>query len=206
MVLLLLLGVPGSGKGSLAQALVEKYKFVHFSTGKIFRAAKEKYKDIMSSGKLVTDDVVNKIVLEELTALSNKNNSQVLIMDGYPRTIGQANFIKDHFPINKVFYLIPKSDEYVTERLTSRVLCEKEDHSFNLINNPPKVPGICDFDGSKLYKREDDNREVVEKRLNTYKEATQPLIDYYKAEGLMEELDASDDVRNLVDLFSKYCS
>lgn len=206
MVFLLLLGVPGSGKGSLAQELVEKYKFVHFSTGRIFRAAKEKYKDIMSSGQLITDDIVNKIVLAELTALKEKDPSQVLILDGYPRTIGQAEFLQEHFPITRVFHLVPKSDEFVIERLSNRVLCEKEDHSFNLINNPPKVAGVCDFDGSKLYKREDDRKEIVEKRILTYKKSTQPLIDFYKEQGLLEELDATEDVKNLVTLFSKYSS
>ncbi|AEG73746.1 adenylate kinase [Mycoplasma haemofelis str. Langford 1] len=204
MTLLLLLGVPGIGKGCLSQELVNKFKFRYFSTGKILRAAKEKYKDILSSGNLVTDDDVNKIALDELQRIQKEDPDVVLIMDGYPRTAGQAEFIKNHFPINRVFYLVPKSEEYVIQRLSNRVLCEKEDHSFNLIHNPPKVAGICDFDGSKLYKRTDDSEEVIRKRLNTYKECTQPLIDYYKKLGILEELDASEGIWDFIDRFKVY--
>ncbi|AEW45918.1 adenylate kinase [Mycoplasma haemocanis str. Illinois] len=204
MTLLLLLGVPGIGKGCLSQELVNKFEFKYFSTGKILRAAKEKYKDILSSGNLVTDDDVNKIALDELRRIQAEDPDAVLIMDGYPRTTGQAEFIKNYFPINRVFYLVPKSEEYVIQRLSNRVLCEKEDHSFNLIHNPPKVSGICDFDGSKLYRRTDDSEEVIRKRLNTYKECTQPLIDYYKKMGILEELDASEGIWDFIDRFKVY--
>lgn len=203
MLIILFLGPPGVGKGSLSHRLVEKYGFFHFSTGKIFRSKKDKN---IASGSLVTDDYVNSLVLEELGKISKSGSFEKIILDGYPRTINQAEFIKNHFPIDKVFFLTNVSREFIIKRLDNRLLCEKEDHSFNLLFHPPKVPGICDHDGSPLYKRSDDTIEIIQKRLDVFESSTKPLIDYYKSYGNLIELDASKNIEEILEEMSKYIS
>ncbi|WP_216083119.1 adenylate kinase family protein [Candidatus Mycoplasma haematohominis] len=192
MILILFLGAPGTGKGSISQKLVQTKGFIHFSTGKIFRALKDKN---ANSGSLISDDLVNDLVIKELSKF--KPDSKV-ILDGYPRTKVQAEFLNKHYPIKVIFQLSNLTDEYIIERLSNRLLCEKEDHSFNLIHHPPKVPGVCDFDGSKLYKRPDDTGEIIQKRLDLYRQHTQPLIDYYKANSNVIEIDARKSIDQIV--------
>lgn len=205
MFIVLFLGAPGSGKGSLSQLLVQNYGFTHFSTGKIFRALRDKNSE---QGTLVSDDQVNDLVIKELKNLYSINPDIKIVLDGYPRTIVQAKFIKKHFPIDMVVHLTNITDEYIIERLSNRLLCEQEDHSYNLIYCPPKVKGICDHDGSRLYRRSDDSEEIIQKRLNVYRESTQPLIDYYRSMENFVEIDATKKIdvlcEELKDCISKF--
>lgn len=197
MILILFLGAPGTGKGTISQKLVQNNGFIHFSTGKIFRALKDKNTNL---GSLVSDDLVNSLVIKEL---SKFDPSSKVILDGYPRTKVQAEFLNKYYPIKVVFQLSHLSDEYIIERLSNRLLCEKEDHSFNIIHHPPKVPGVCDYDGSKLYKRPDDAREIIQKRLDLYRQHSQPLIYYYKENNTVIEIDASKAIEDIVKEISK---
>lgn len=121
----------------------------------------------------------------------------MVILDGYPRTKVQADFLSKHCKVDMVFLLTNVSDEYIIKRLSSRVLCKAKDHSFNLLYHAPKTPGICDFDGSELYRRPDDEESIIKKRLNIYKEHTQPLIDYYRENSRLIEIDATRDMHEM---------
>lgn len=195
MRIILLLGSPGSGKGSISQTLVRDYGFHHLSTGGILRARIQNQKE-SEKGSLVDDDCVNQLFLE---ALSQYGDDDVVILDGYPRTKVQADFLEKHCKIDIVFLLTDISDEYIIKRLSSRVLCRAKDHSFNLLYRAPKVPGICDFDGSELYRRPDDEGEIIKKRLRIYREHTQPLIDYYREKSEFIEIDAKRNMEEMVE-------
>lgn len=187
---IILLGAPGSGKGTQAEFLVSRNHMEQFSTGDIFRKNISEDTDLgreakryMNAGKLVPDEIVNQMVAD---ALKTKHDN--LIFDGYPRTIDQAEALgeilaKHHAKIDKVVYLdVP--EEVLIKRISGRWICPKCKRSYNTENRPPKVPGICDFDGTKLVRRPDDEPEKVKIRLAAYNRETAPLIDYYKAKEI----------------------
>lgn len=183
---IILLGAPGSGKGTQAEKLVERNGFIQFSTGDIFRkhireqtALGIEAAKFMNAGKLVPDDVTNKMVAEEL-----KTRHDGLIFDGYPRTIDQAEALKKTLKelgvgIDKVFY-IDVDQKILLDRIAGRLICPICKRSYHIKNRPPKVAGICDYDGAKLEQRPDDQPDKVKIRLEAYEKQTAPLINYYK--------------------------
>ncbi|MCR4702625.1 MAG: adenylate kinase [Saccharofermentans sp.] len=188
---LIILGAPGSGKGTTATVLREKYDLVHISTGDLFRYnLKEntplgiEAKTYMDKGALVPDDVTIRMVEDRL---SNPDCEKGYILDGFPRNIAQAEALdKMGAKIDAVVYVIC-DDEIIMDRVTTRRVCEKCGASFNVKYMPTKTEGICDVCGGNVIQRSDDNPETVAKRLETYRINTQPLIDFYNERGIIVE-------------------
>ncbi len=181
---IVLLGAPGSGKGTQAEKLAKDLKIPHISTGAILRNHPDpKIRAIVNSGKFISDDLIIEIVKERLS-----NEKKGWILDGYPRTLFQAQFLKA-FPV-KVFYL-KVDDEIVKKRLTLRRTCSNCGAIYHLANRPPIKDSLCDLCGGLLTQRDDDRSEVIAERLKTYYEKTAPLIDYFKKEGNLIEIPSS---------------
>lgn len=181
---LILLGAPGAGKGTQAEKIVEKYGIPAISTGNIIRAAlKEgtemglKAKSYMEAGQLVPDEVVIGIIKDRLKEKDCENG---FILDGFPRTIPQAQALEDMgIEIDKVLD-IEVSDEAITKRMSGRRVCSKCANSYHLEYKKPKFDGVCDACGGELVQRKDDAPETVQARLAEYHEMTEPLKDFYK--------------------------
>jgi adenylate kinase len=183
---IILLGAPGSGKGTQAEKLVAQNGFTQFSTGDLFRKNMQektplgvKVAEIINSGRLVSDDITNQMVGE---ALKIKHDG--LIFDGYPRTIQQAEALKQMLEelgakIDKVFYIDVPQD-ILLDRIAGRLICPKCKRSYHIKNRPPKVDNLCDFDQTPLEHRPDDEPDKVKVRLDAYEKDTAPLIQYYK--------------------------
>lgn len=193
---LVLLGVSGAGKGTQAKRLYKHFDIAHISTGDILREHMAKktpigieIQEIMDSGKLVSDDLVSNIVKEKLQTPECKNG---YILDGFPRTLRQAEALSEFAEIDKAVY-IKLSDEEVIERLTGRVVCGDCGQMYHLKNLLPKVSGICDVCGNKLIQREDDKAETVLERLHVFHELTEPIIQYYKKQNLLLEVEGDGD-------------
>lgn len=196
---LIFLGPPGAGKGTQAKMLIDRYGIPQISTGDILRAAvKEgtplgkKAKEYMDAGKLVTDDIVIGIIEERLKQDDCKKG---FILDGFPRTVAQAEaldkMLKDlNMPLDKVLALIVP-DEELLKRLTGRRTCKACGQMYHVIFDPPKKEGICDKCGGELYQRADDNEETIKNRLSVYHSQTAPLLEYYKKQGLLREIDGT---------------
>jgi adenylate kinase len=199
------LGAPGSGKGTQARRLMEEYASPQISTGDLLRAAVaadtelgRKAKDAMDAGKLVADDIVVGMIRERLR---QKDTRFGFILDGFPRSIGQAEALDKMLdaegkPLQKAILLDVKF-ENLLKRITGRRACSVCGHLYNVYFSPPKKEGVCDHDGGELMQRPDDNEEVISKRLKVYQDQTAPLIDYYKkqskfgsvnGEGSMDEI------------------
>lgn len=180
---ILLLGAPGAGKGTLSEYLTSKHKYVHVSTGNIFRKVMDEnlqYADELKQytlkGMLVPDELTNKIAKEYLNELLKQKHS--IVLDGYPRTVEQANFLNNIFELDKVVYLnVP--DNFLINRLTGRRMCSECKKIYNIYFNPPKNEGVCDLDGKLLIQRKDDDPSIIQERIDTYKAITFPLITYY---------------------------
>lgn len=179
---IILLGPPGSGKGTQAVKVAEYKNLSHISMGDILRKEMKEKTDIgieaesyIKNGLLVPDDVVNKIALKAIQN-SNKNG---FLLDGYPRTLYQAEFLSKYANIDRVIYLdVPL--EIIIERLAGRLVCKSCAAVYHKTNNPPKKEGICDQCGGELYVRDDDKEETIVNRFKIYTKETQPLLDYYK--------------------------
>ena len=200
-MILIMLGAPGTGKGTVAAKLSEKLNIPQVSTGDIFRKAiaektpvgveAEKY---ISQGMLVPDDVTIKIVEERLKDADVQNG---LILDGFPRTIEQAEALdKMLAEMNKEIRLainLETSEEEIIERIVNRRICSNQDCKavYNTKLNPPKVEGICDKCGSKLIQRKDDNEETVKNRLQAYYKQSAPIVDFYKNKNLLYSSEVS---------------
>jgi adenylate kinase len=203
---LIFLGPPGAGKGTLAAKAVDILKVPHVSTGSIFRGAAAagsplglKVKAIMDAGKLVDDETTIALVKERLAQDDVKNG---YILDGFPRTIPQAEALAEFSQVDKVVnFDIP--DSAVLERLGGRRVCRKCGFNFHVIFNKPKKEGVCDYCGGEVYTRDDDRPEAVQKRLEVYRAQTFPLIDYYRKKGLLVDIDASPMVDEVVVTFKK---
>ncbi len=180
---LILLGAPGAGKGTQAEKIVEKFGIPAISTGNILRAAlKEgtemglKAKTYMEAGQLVPDDVVIGIIKDRLKQKDCENG---FILDGFPRTIPQAQALEDAgIVIDKVLD-IEVPDEKITARMSGRRVCAKCANSYHMLYKQPKVEGVCDACGGELVQRKDDAPETVQARLKEYHEMTEPLKDFY---------------------------
>ena len=191
----IILGAPGSGKGTTATVLREKYSLAHISTGDIFRAnikngtpLGKEAKSYIDSGALVPDSVTIRMVEDRLSQDDVKNG---YILDGFPRTIAQAEALdeilaKNGSSIDAVLSIVV-DDEIIKDRVSSRRVCEKCGASFNVRFKPTKVEGVCDECGGKVIQRADDTEETVAARLKTYYENTKPLIDFYAARDLIVE-------------------
>ncbi len=193
---IIMLGAPGTGKGTIGKEITKKYNLTQFSTGDMFREEIKNNTKLgieankyISEGKLVPDDITISMVESSLLNLDN------LLLDGFPRTIVQAEHLKRILNENgkSITAVIDLSvpDEDIIKRTASRVVCSNKNcrASFNTIFMPPKQEGICDICGSKLIVRDDDKPETTKKRLEIYYKNTEPLIDYYKNEGLLEKID-----------------
>jgi adenylate kinase len=203
---LIFLGPPGAGKGTLAAKAVDILRLPHISTGNIFRAAIAaksplglKVKAILDSGKLVDDETTIGLVKERLAEADAKAG---YILDGFPRTIPQAEALAGFSRVDKVVnFDIP--DEGVLERLGGRRTCRKCGVNFHILFNKPSREGVCDQCGGDLYIRDDDKIGAVRKRLQVYRDQTAPLIDYYRGKGLLVDVDARPGVDQVVENFKK---
>ena len=198
---LIFLGPPGAGKGTLAVKAVEILKVPHISTGAIFRSAIAaesvlglKVKAIIDSGKLVDDGTTIELVKERLAQADAQDG---YILDGFPRTIPQAQALAQFSTVDKVVnFDIP--DTGVLERLGGRRVCRKCGFNFHAVFNKPRVDNVCDHCGGEVYIRDDDRPEAVQKRLEVYRAQTAPLIDYYRQQGILLDMDASPMIDEIV--------
>ena len=202
---LVLLGPPGAGKGTHAKVLSEKYGLAHLATGDILRrhirektSLGQKAKDIIESGNLVPDDLVNQIMFVEIGKVGRDRG---FILDGYPRTIGQAEALdkylkENHLQLNTVLDF-ETSKKIIIDRLSGRRVCTSCGYNFHIRNIPPKKEGICDHCGQKLSQRKDDQPETIAHRLQMYEKETSPLIQYYKKKKILQSVPGDFDVPEL---------
>lgn len=204
-MLLIFLGAPGSGKGTISERLVNDHNFKHISTGDIFRnmiksrtPLGNKLKELIENGNLVDDKTTWEIAKDTLVK-SNLNDN--VILDGYPRNIFQGEFLSEFLnSINydklKIIYF-EVSDKEIIKRISGRRMCPDCGRSYNIKSKKPKEDGICDIDKAKLYQRKDDMN--IEARLNIYKEVTKPLINFYKKENKLVVVDGEQNINKIVD-------
>jgi adenylate kinase len=214
---LILLGPPGSGKGTQGERLQEDLELPYYATGDILRAAVRDEtevglaaKEYMDRGDLVPDDVIIGLIAERL---ESGEADRGFILDGFPRTVPQAEALDAKLSeIGRqltAVILIDASDEEIVRRLSGRRVSSKEGYVYHVEFNPPKAEGICDVDGSELIVRDDDKPDVVRHRLEQYHEKTAPLVDYYSRQALLNRVDGSRDpdqvgesIRSLISTFS----
>jgi adenylate kinase len=194
---LVLLGPPGSGKGTQGERLNDDLRLPYYATGDILRAAVKEETELgrtakgyMDAGDLVPDEVIVGVIVEALGSAEARDG---FILDGFPRTTPQAEALDAKLAdlgraVNAVL-LIDVSDDEVVRRLGGRRTCEANGHVFHVDFNPPKEEGVCDIDGSPLIVRDDDKPEVIRKRLGTYHEKTEPLVDYYDSRSVLRRID-----------------
>src|SRR5512140_2236013 len=202
---IVLLGPPGVGKGTQAEILAEKTGLPHISSGDLFRENMKnntelgkRAKSYMDRGELVPDDVTIDMVRDRL---SREDCMYGAILDGFPRTPPQADALQAmlaefHGGVNVVPFITAEPDVLVA-RASGRWTCRDQGHIYHQTFNPPKSAGVCDVDGSELYQRDDDKAETVGKRIKVYLEQTAPLVDYYRKQGKLVEIDGTkgiDDV------------
>jgi len=194
-----LLGPPGVGKGTTASLLSAHYKLPHISTGDVLREniSKKtelglKAKEFVDAGKLVPDDIVEDMVKPQLV-----NASKGFFLDGYPRNIVQAKTLRAFAELDHVLNLAAPR-KVVIERLGGRRICKKCNSIYNIYYVSPKKEGVCDKCGSQLYQRSDETPEVIMERLNVYDEETKPLIDFYRNEDILSDIDGTQDVKDVV--------
>ncbi len=204
---IIMLGAPGAGKGTQAKKIAEKYGIPHISTGDIFRAniknnteLGKKAKEYMDQGLLVPDELTLELIMDRFEQPDCKNG---YVLDGFPRTIPQAealtkalaeNSEKIDFAVN-----VEVPDESIVERMSGRRACLNCGGTYHIIFNPSKKEGICDKCSSELVLREDDKPETVSKRLKVYHDQTQPLIDYYRGQNVLREVDGTKEVSEVFD-------
>lgn len=191
---IVLLGSPGVGKGTYADILSKKYRVPKISSGNLFHKAirdqtelGKKVQDYVSSGGLVPDEIVIKLVKERLGKDDCKDG---FFLDGFPRTINQAEALDKFKKIDKVLNFFASEGEIIS-RLSGRRTCKKCGAIFHIRNKPPKKDGICDYCGGELYQRTDETPETIKNRLRVYHEKTKPLIDFYRKKVLLADIDAN---------------
>ena len=199
---IILMGLPGAGKGTQASEIVKKFPIPHISTGDMFRKAikdetnlGKEAKSYMDRGELVPDEVTVGIVKERI---SEDDAKKGFLLDGFPRTIEQAealNNIMSELDRNiDAVINIEVPEEELMNRLTGRRICEKCGTTYHLVFNPPKVDGVCDIDGGKLYQRKDDNPETVSNRLSVNVKQSKPILEYYDEKGVLKNIDGAKDI------------
>lgn len=199
------MGLPGAGKGTQAERIVEDYHIPHISTGDMFRTAiKEgtqlglKAKSFMDQGELVPDEVTIGIVRERL----GKDDCETgFLLDGFPRTVVQAEALEKILSdLNRsIDYVIniEVDKELLMERLTGRRICKRCGATYHLVFNPPQVEGICDKCGGELYQRADDNEETVGNRLEVNMKQAKPLLDFYVEKGYLRNINGQQDINQV---------
>lgn len=202
---IVLLGAPGAGKGTQAQSISNKYKIPHISTGDIFRKnisegtrLGKTAKRYMDAGQLVPDQLTLDLIEDRLRQDDCKNG---YLLDGYPRTVVQAEFLdalleKENTAIDTAL-LIEVPREVIIERMSGRRVCTSCGATYHVKNNPPIKKDICDVCGSKLIQRPDDARETVEERLDIYDEQTKPLISFYEKKGILKSVDGTKAISEI---------
>lgn len=196
---LIMLGAPGAGKGTQAKQIAKTYSIPHISTGDIFRAniknnteLGRKAKTYMDAGQLVPDELTCDLVMDRIHQDDCANG---FVLDGFPRTIPQAEALTKALEADgqKMDYAIDVDvpDENIVKRMGGRRACLNCGATYHIVSIPPKKEGICDTCGSELVLREDDKPETVQERLRVYHEQTQPLIDYYKEQGILKSVDGT---------------
>ena len=200
MYKIIMLGPPGSGKGSQAEILAERLNIPTISTGDIFRAEVKnktdlgkKIESILAAGNLIEDETTNQIVKKRLAELDTKKG---FILDGYPRDLNQAEFLDKHIEVNLVLN-INSSDQTVTDRMKSRRMCKECRANFNILSKPPKQEGICDKCGGELYIRADAEPAAIKERLSVYHGLIDPLLSYYKAKGILLDIDGEPMIQEV---------
>ncbi|HLV49873.1 MAG TPA: adenylate kinase [Erysipelothrix sp.] len=199
---LLIMGPAGSGKGTMSRKIAKKFGIPHIATGDMFRDAISKQtpvgkeaKDYLDQGKLVPDEVTNRMVKERITMDDCQNG---YLLDGYPRNLFQADAFSEisyqiDNPLDYVINLNIPYDELV-KRITGRRICKDCGKIYHIEFNPPKVPGVCDKCGGELYQRTDDTEEKFNVRHEDYINQTEPVIDYYREQGLVHDIDATQSI------------
>ncbi|MGP7819294.1 adenylate kinase [Niallia sp. 01092] len=202
---LVLMGLPGAGKGTQAEKIVEKYGIPHISTGDMFRAAMKdetelglKAKSFMDKGELVPDEVTIGIVRERL---SKDDCKKGFLLDGFPRTVPQADALEGILVDleKKLDYVInvQVDQEILMERLTGRRICKSCGATYHLVFNPPAKLDVCDRCGGELYQRADDNEATVKNRLEVNIKQSQPLLDFYESKGYLRNIDGQQDIQKV---------
>lgn len=212
---IVLLGPPGAGKGTQAKRISDELGLVHISSGDIFRENLKNQTELgklaegyIERGELVPDDVTNAMVKDRLL---QPDCLEGALLDGYPRTPAQAEALNEilaeiNADVEAVLY-IQVPEEVLVKRLGGRWTCKAQGHVFHEKFNPPKVQGVCDYDGSELYQRDDDRPETVKRRIHVYLEQTAPLIEYYRKSGKLFEIDGAQSIdlvtKNLLEVLSR---
>lgn len=198
----ILMGPPGAGKGTQAEALVAKFEIPHISTGDMFRAAIKagtplglKAKEYMDAGGLVPDEVTIGIVEDRL---KQPDCAKGFLLDGFPRTVAQADALREIIA-NLGLVLdgvinIEVDEEKLLERLTGRRICRQCGATYHTVFNPPAKEGVCDKCSGELYQRSDDTLETAQNRLRVYNEQTEPLINYYRSQGLLKGIEGDQAI------------
>ncbi|HHU24130.1 MAG: adenylate kinase [Bacilli bacterium] len=205
---LLIMGAPGTGKGTYAEGIEKHFGIPHISTGEIFREAISQKtplgilaQSFIDDGHLVPDDVTVQIVRERIQQPDCQNG---FVLDGFPRTLNQAeNFTRILKELNIQLDLVINllaDEELIIRRITNRRLCSKCGKGYNLITIPPKKEGICDDCGGAIYQRKDDSEEVIRERLEVYHRQTKPLIDYYEAQGNIIHMDGAGEINEVTNV------
>nr|4QBG_B Chain B, Adenylate kinase [Bacillus subtilis subsp. subtilis str. 168] len=202
---IVLMGLPGAGKGTQAERIVAKYGIPHISTGDMFRAAMKEEtplgleaKSYIDKGELVPDEVTIGIVRERL---SKSDCERGFLLDGFPRTVAQAEALEEILEemgrkLEHVIHIEVRQEELM-ERLTGRRICSVCGTTYHLVFNPPKTPGICDKDGGELYQRADDNEETVAKRLEVNMKQMAPLLAFYDSKEVLRNVNGQQDMEKV---------
>lgn len=197
-MVLILLGAPGSGKGTQANRLAQKLGLRHLSTGDMLRRhvndgteIGKKVESTMKSGQLVPDELIVKMIADQIESMSSGG----VMLDGFPRNLSQADKLDEMFSdhglnVDRVLFLSVEEDELI-KRLSGRFYCPKCDAGYNYPMHLPKSEGVCDNDGEKLLRRPDDEESIVRDRLEVYRTQTSPLEDYYRKQGKLVEIRAN---------------
>ena len=199
------LGPPGAGKGTQARDLAQEWGVLHLATGDMLREAVaagnplgREAKGYMDKGALVPDDVIIRMMGERLAA---RDAAGGVILDGFPRTIAQADslakLLKDLGQTLDTVIYFEVSEPELLRRLTGRRVCRKCGHTYHLVSNPPKRAGICDECGGELYQRDDDSEATVRNRLQVYERQTAPLLDYYRQRNMLKTVAGEGSVETI---------
>lgn len=208
---IVLLGPPGAGKGTQAQLVAEKLGLIHISSGDLFRehlhkntALGQQARAYIDRGELVPDDLTISMVRERLSLEGCQTGA---LLDGFPRTPAQAEALAEVLDnldgsVSSVPYISVPS-EVLIARLSGRWTCKATGHIYHELHNPPTKAGVCDYDGSVLYQREDDKEETVKRRIQVYLNQTEPLIEYYRDKGLLVEVEGNQPINEVTESLLK---